>query len=352
MNLYGGRFHGCRANEYMWRGYRLIYMENELLRVCVVASKGADIVELRYKPMDLDVLWHAPQPLCPPGLYIPTIESKTGAFMDFYSGGWQEAFPAGAVPAEYKGAALGVHGEVALMPWDVQIREDTSQRIEIEFSVETLRTPFRLARRMTLERGSPVLYLDELVVNLGEEDTAFIWGHHPAFGAPFLEAGCLIELPRCEISIPEYTERLNRRFAVGSTSQYPYARNLSGAEERIDVVKGKESRTEDVLHFTHLEQGNCNIRNPRLQFSVQLTWDVGVFPYLWCWQLYGGRWGYPYYGRAYTVALEPFTSPILALPECVQTGCAPILGAGNSIASHMEVRLSDARSNSADRSCF
>ncbi|HXI14938.1 MAG TPA: DUF4432 domain-containing protein, partial [Chloroflexota bacterium] len=59
MRIHTERHHGCRVNEYVWRGHRLVVLENELLRVGVVASKGADVVELRYKPRDLDFLWHS-----------------------------------------------------------------------------------------------------------------------------------------------------------------------------------------------------------------------------------------------------------------------------------------------------
>src|SRR2546428_1722721 len=323
MKIYGKRFHGCRAEEYLWRGHRLVVMENELLRVAVVASKGADIIELRYKPRDLDVLWHAPQALCPPGEYVPTITSKLGSFLDYYTGGWQEAFPSGTLPTEYKGAELGVHGEVALLPWDVEVREDGPKRVELELSVETLRTPFRLTRHMILESQSPILYLEEAASNLGEEDFAFMWGHHPAFGPPFLEEGCLIKMPPCEASVPEYSARLNRRLSLNSGSKYPYSPGLSGEAERVDIVKGKENRTEDVLQFTGFSEGWCAVMNPRQQLTVRLAWDQRVFPFVWCWQLYGGRWGYTYLRGAFTLGVGPFTCPNLRLAECGKHNFAP-----------------------------
>src|SRR5947207_856964 len=93
MTLYAQRVHGCRVEEYAWRGHRLIVIENELLKLGVIATKGADIVEFRYKPRDLDVLWHAPQPLPPAGQFVPTTARSQGAFLDYYPGGWQEIFP-------------------------------------------------------------------------------------------------------------------------------------------------------------------------------------------------------------------------------------------------------------------
>lgn len=339
MMIYGGRSHGCRSEEYLWRGHRLVVMENEVLRVAVVASKGADILELRYKPRDLDVLWHAPQPLLPPGEYIPTIASRLGSFLDHFTGGWQEVFPSAGLPTEYKGAELGVHGEVALLPWDVTVREAGPNRIELEFSVETIRTPFRLTRRMLLKSGSAVLQIEESATNLGEEDVAFMWGHHPSFGSPFLEPGCLIEMAPCDCAVPQYSANLNRRFNLNPGSRYPHSPGLSGELERVDVVKGKDNRTEDVLLLSGFEDGWCAIRNPHQQLAVGLVWERSVFPFLWCWQLYGGRRGYPYYGRAYALALEPFTCPILTLTECVEQGLAPTLRAGDTVTSRMEAGI-------------
>ena len=39
-----------------------------------------------------------------------------------------------------------------------------------------------------------------------------------------------------------------------------------------------------------------------------MAWDEKLFQYLWMWQVYGGHNDYPWYGRTYNVALEPFTS--------------------------------------------
>jgi galactose mutarotase-like enzyme len=342
--MYGQRFHGCRAEEYQWRGRTLIVMENEVLRVSIIPSKGADILEFRYKPRDLDVLWHAPQTLLPPGEHIPTIASKFGSFLDFYTGGWQEVFPSGGLPTEYRGAEFGVHGEVSLLPWDVKVCEDSASRIAIKFSVETVRTPFRLEKTLSLTCQSSVLSLQESVANVGEEDLAFMWGHHPAFGGPFLEEGCLIELPDCDVSVPEYSANLNRRLSLNSHSKYPYSPNLKGEPESIAIVKGPQNRTEDNPLFTGFEEGWCAVRNPRQGLAVGVVWEPSVFPFLWSWQLYGGRWGYPYFGRAYVLALEPFNCPLLTLEECVKQKIAPVLGAGKVLTSRMEMGIFSAHS--------
>jgi len=76
--LYHARHHGCRIGEFVWRGHRLIVLENKRLRVGVLASKGADVVEFRYKPLDLDVLWHAPQNRTSTGAGSTSVASCAG----------------------------------------------------------------------------------------------------------------------------------------------------------------------------------------------------------------------------------------------------------------------------------
>jgi Domain of unknown function (DUF4432) len=305
MKRYGARFHGCRVNEFTWRGHQLIVMENQLIRVGILASKGADIIEFRYKPLDLDLMWHAPQTLLP-GEYVPTVARDQGAFLDYYAGGWQEIFPSVGAATEIEGAHLGQHGEVALLPWDVDVREDSEARIELEFRVETVRTPFRLARRMILTDRSPVLRLEETAANLGRQALPYGWGHHPTFGAPFLAAGCVIDLPACD-----------------------------GASTRSEVP-GPEAGTAEVITCSKLEDGWCALRNPALGLAAGLAWDTRVFPFFWMWQVYGGSRGYPYYARTYNLALEPMTCPVQPLAEAAAGNTAPILAAGGSIETALE----------------
>jgi len=44
------------------------------------------------------------------------------------------------------------------------------------------------------------------------------------------------------------------------------------------------------------------------------------------WQVYGGHNDYPWYGRTYNIALEPFSSyPPAGVPNAIQNGSALIL---------------------------
>jgi len=341
MRIHTERHHGCRVNEYVWRGHRLVVLENELLRVGVVASKGADVVELRYKPRDLDFLWHSPHPLLPPAEYVPTTPTPNGTFFDQYHGGWQESLPAGNGVPVYERAALGLHGEVSSLPWDVRIVEDLAERIAVEFSVRGRRTPFWLRRTMILERETPFVRLDETLVNEGEEPVPYMWGHHPAFGPPLISADCVIDLPPAPFVVS--ANQQHGRYEPGRHETWPLARDRQGQPLDASLVPPKDARAVDTLYaeLTGQQKGYAAIRNQALGLGVGLDWDTAVFPYVWCWQAYGGAWGYPYYGRTYHVAIEPFNAPIGSLEDAIRTGTGGRLYPGGEVSTTLRAGAVD-----------
>src|SRR5215510_1255037 len=105
------RNYGCRITELVLEGHRCIALENEKLRVTIIADKGTDIYEFLYKPRDV------------------------GAHMDYYEGGWQELFPNCGGLSLHQGAEIGQHGEVLLLPWSYTITRDDPDEIEVRFEV-------------------------------------------------------------------------------------------------------------------------------------------------------------------------------------------------------------------------
>ena len=83
---------GCRVEtEITFRGWRMVILENKNLRVSVLPEKGSNIVEFRYKPLDLDIMWESPLGLQSKEWFLATNGGGAqGNFMDYYEGGWQE----------------------------------------------------------------------------------------------------------------------------------------------------------------------------------------------------------------------------------------------------------------------
>ena len=102
----------------------MLVLENEELRVAVALDRGAEIVEFRVKALDLDPLLRMPRGIRHPAVQQPSIPGATGSFLDLYAGGWREIAPNGGPPVTYKGAELGQHGELALLPWDAEVSDE------------------------------------------------------------------------------------------------------------------------------------------------------------------------------------------------------------------------------------
>jgi hypothetical protein len=322
------RQHGCRLAFIEARGHSVLVLENQLLRIAILLSKGADIYEFRYKPTDINLLWQGLNEPYPGGRYVEPVARSQGSFLDYFHGGWQELFPNGGFACTYEGANLGQHGEVSVLPWHAAVVEDTADRVEVRLWVDTVRTPFRIERTLTLKSGIPVLDIKWRVQNRGEQKLHYSWGQHPGFGPPFLSEGSVIDLPGgmiCTLAEPAFE---NYRLAPGQRQPWPVAKGADGKEVRVDQVPAKSVRTHDVIWVSDLPEGWAALRNPALGLGFAMLWDIKTFPYFWHWQVYGGLFGYPAWGEMYHVALEPFTGPFGSLVQNIEAGKAPTLEPG------------------------
>lgn len=330
-----GRKTGCRLSlDYTYRGLRVGFLENEWLRIGVLLDKGGDIFEFTYKPHDLDFLWHSPIDLRPQ--FVATNSLVEGHFHDYYHGGWQEVLPsAGWASEPYQGTVQGLHGELSLLPQDVRVIIDSSDEVAIEMSANLYRSPLRIVRTLTLRRGQPRLFIDERLTNLATVEFAVMWGHHPAFGEPFLSPDCHVETPAGQVTVMAY--HANGLWQPDQSTAYPQALNRrTGKSQSVAQVLPKETGSVDVLAFKQLTAGWYAITNRKMRIGFAMAWDHELFPYLWMWQNYGGHTDYPWYGRAYCCALEPFTSfPPVGIAGAVRNGSAKMLAAGETIETRL-----------------
>ena len=320
-----GRKAGCRITlDYQYKGMRVAFLENDLLRVGVLVDKGADVFEFTYKPRNLDFLWQSPIPMQKP--YVATSALPEGAFHDYYYGGWQEVLPsAGWASESYMGTYQGLHGEVSLLPFEARISEDTPERVTLSTFVRTYRSPLQLERHMTLERGKAALFIKERLVNESPGEFAIMWGHHPAFGKPFLDENCVVKAPAKKVEVLDFHP--NGLWEIGGDYDFPMVPNRrSGELQDITQVLPKETQSADVVFFKELSEGWYLLNNPKKGLGFGMAWDAELFKYLWMWQVYGGHNDYPWYGRTYNIALEPFTSyPPAGITTAIQNQSARYL---------------------------
>ncbi len=326
-----GRKEGCRISlDYTYRGMRVAFLENDLVRVGVLVDKGADIFEFTYKPLDLDFMWQSPIPMRRP--FVATSALPEGAFHDYYYGGWQEVLPsAGWASEPYLGTYQGLHGEVSLLPFEAHIAQDTPDAVELRTSVRLYRSPLSLERTMRLERGRAALFIRERLTNEAPVEFAIMWGHHPAFGEPFVDDSCVVHTPASKVEVMDYHP--NGLWQPGGDYDFPMVPDRRTGQLRdITQVLPRHTGTVDVVFFKGLAEGWYGLTNRRLKVGFGMAWDRELFRYLWMWQVYGGHTDYPWYGRTYNCALEPFTGyPPAGIRRAIDNGTARIMQPGETI---------------------
>jgi hypothetical protein len=325
----------CQISEHTLDcGFRAVTLENEFLSVTILPTKGADIYQLIYKPRELDLLWKSPWGLNPVGAGISTAATSEEAWLEHYEGGWQEIFPNGGDACVYKGCHLNFHGEVSTLSWNYQL-ESHKDMVRADFNVSTFRSPFKIKRSMILESGKPHLRMIERISNFAEEEMHFMWGHHPAFGAPFLTENVTIQMPPALFQ-SHHTEICPlSQIAAGTESHWPM---IPGKSRAIDLsrIPPSSERHCEFGYLRELESGWYALSNKEHDFTFGLVWPLEVFPYLWFWQELRGSFGFPWHGRCYVMAIEPFTSiPGTGLENAIASGTAPLLPPGGSVEAEL-----------------
>lgn len=333
------RNHGCRISDsWLFDGMRTVILENALLRVVVLVDKGSDIIEFRYKPHDLDFLHFAPGGIRNPTQNTPPAASNA-PYLDYFSGGWNEILPNGGPSVIYRGADLGQHGEISLLPWSYAILEDNPERVTVRLWVRPIRTPLFLEKTLSMTADQATLFIDERLVNEGGESVDFMWGHHIAFGRPFLDQGVVIDVPASSIEAGgEWPHYGPRRFKAAATGNWPYIATPEGGTDNAAYVPAFGTmKTQEMAYLSGLKDGWYAITNPVRQVGFGIRFDPAIFGYIWYWQQMGNvAAGFPWWSQLHTQALEPWSSyPSNGLMEAIENGTALRLAPGAEICTSL-----------------
>ena len=327
---------GCRAREVtLPGGMPAVTIENDLIAATVLPGKGADVYEFVSKPHGVDVLWKSPWGLKSAAGGVPAATDSVTAWLEAYEGGWQVMFPSGGGPCRYKGVELNFHGEASLAAWDHAIVAAGGDAAEIRLGCRLRRSPFRIERTMRVEAGRPVLRVRERIVNEGREAMAAMWGHHPAYGAPFLDGACRIDTNARVVRADDELDGPANRLAPAGEFAWPTGWRDDTAVD-LSVVPGPDDPPRQTLAYLAEfagEHGWYGITNRDLGLGVGLVWPTAVFPFAWFWQEMHASPGFPWYRSVYVMAIEPFSSiPGQGLEKVMaKTGTELFLEAGASL---------------------
>lgn len=266
-------------------GLRAVVLENERLRVTVVPDKGGDVVEFLHKPTDTDFVWLSPQGLRNPHDHLQGAADDVAQFIDHYEGGWQEVFPNGGAPSEYRGARLAQHGEVSGLPWHCEVVADSEEEVAVRLSVRTRRLPYRMEKVFRLRSGTAALEIEGRATNEAGLPLHAMWGQHIVYGLPFLRPGARIRLPEGVKVIPHQSaiNPAGRRVQAGGPWEWPVVPADGGGETDLSVVQEPGSPS-DIVYLTGFDEGWYEISG---DIGMRVEWDATLLPYLWMWQEFG-----------------------------------------------------------------
>lgn len=296
------------TDQWKYNDMRVVWMENDLVKIGVLVGRGADIFEFRYKRFDQNFLLRLPGEIKNPAS-IFTQKRDTGSQMeDYYYGGWQDCLPNSA-PFTYRGASYGQHGEVWGITWQYSIIEDSADQVTLKCWVRPMRTPLLVEKYLTLKKDSSALTVKSRVTNEGGTHFDMIWGQHIAFGLPFIKDEMEIEVNATFLEAEEQMPE-KRRFKPGIKNDWPMAMHIDGKLAPADQVEAAGvNNYSDLAYLSGFgDKGQYSITNHAQGLGFGVEWDARLFKYLWYWLERNGLKSFPWWGNTYTVALEPWTT--------------------------------------------
>jgi hypothetical protein len=324
---------------------RALVFENDATRIVLLPEKGSEIFAVESRKHNVDVLWKSPWGFRPPAISSGTSNNAEAIWLDHYAGGWQELFPNAGDACFYRGADLTFHGEASVAPWRHEIAVGSNGEEEARLELRLARSPFRLEKRVSLDPVLPILRLWERVTNDGSDRMPYMWGHHPAYGAPFLAEGCRLQVPAATYEA-DLVQAPRTWLDPGKRSTWPVVDRVGGGTVDLSAVPGPEARVANLGYLLDLREGWYALANPSIGLGVGVVWPLDVFPCIWLWQEFQGTQDYPWYGSIYVMGVEPHSShPGHGLLKALDHGTARWLEPGEQQTMELRMVLFDGARN-------
>lgn len=271
---------GCTVQEDVVFGIQTVTLENELLRVRILTGKGADIYELVYKPLHMDVLLKAG------GLaafeHRNLAEQRLTYYSELFTGGWQDCLPHRARYRELD-ITQETGGIAATVPWDFEIVRSDADAVSLRCCVQLPEIPFFVEKIFTIRRGEPQLYIEQRVRNTGTAAVQFSWTQHAAFGGQFLDEHVSIELPDC---VAFHARKYDSSFGDDFSRFEDPADRITmpdGTSRDLRQVLNRQTHEQLFTVLKGITEPRVKLVNRKKKVSVQLVWELEAFPFIRYW---------------------------------------------------------------------
>lgn len=275
-----------------YKDQNAISIESSLILAQFLPGIGAKLSSLVYKPRNLELLVHRPDPkyrIAPyDGDYVA--QGECSGLDDMFPSidrCYYERFP-------WQGTLIPDHGEVWSLPWECRIESD-----RLHFSVHGVRFPYQLEKWVSL-RDEGALHIDYRVTNLSGFDFDFLWAAHPMF---VLEEGAQVRLPGGVHHIVTAFSATGSMGKYGEVLDWPDATLPGGQTLDLSRMRPASVRQASKYYIKgKLPEGWCTLTYPKSMLDLTLSFPVESVPYLSLLPNEGG------WQDLYMIFIEPATA--------------------------------------------
>jgi hypothetical protein len=300
-----------------------VRLSSDVLEVVLRPARGCDVVSVVDRATGCELMFRSPWAGQAP---VAAAWDDRSRWLSGYPGGWQVLCPNAGPARELDGALQGFHGEAAVVPWRVLEVDGAG----LSACVDLFSAPVRLHR--TVRVAGPVVQVEDTVENLGSTARSVAWVQHIGLGAALVEDGARLHLPACTVLADPSAP--GTVLAPDSRHRWPRAHAADGTEVDLGPIPG--GPREIFAALDGFDDGWCAITNEARGVGVAVHWDSSCFPYAWLWQELQATQGFPWFGRARVLGIEPAN----VLPDHGRSRPpAPVLAAGGRWATMVELSV-------------
>ena len=308
------------------RGTRIAWINTGSgFRYKVVIDRGLDIADAFYNQYNLSWISHL-------GITPPQPFSAKGIdWLRTFGGGLLTTCGLSHVggPESDEFGERGLHGHISNIPAElVNISQPDPLTGKLDFSITGIMRetkPFgpslELHRTISGTLGSPMLRIQDKVINRGNTPAPHMLLYHFNFGWPLIDVGTDLKWEG------DWTTRNGDRngiiFKEGNSFKKAPAPlpSHNGSGEEVAFI--------DVVHNNG--KSSCGLFNPHLQFGVTIRFNKSELPWLTNWQ----HWG----KNEYVTGLEPGTHPPIGQAAARANGTLIEIQPGESRSYDLQVEI-------------
>lgn len=288
--------------EVRWRGRAAASIENEVLRVTVLAE-GGHVCEIFHKPTGVNPLWVPPWPTMDPSNYRGNGDSEARLLSGIHGHNLcLDLF--GAPSAEEAAAGIGVHGEASVARYELTA--------DLRMCAELPLHGLAFERLLTLH-GERLL-IHERVTNRTAVDRPIAYTQHVTLGPPFLEPGkTQFSVPATRaMTYPTDFAGPDGYLAIGREFDWPHAplRDGSGTWDLRQIPdRSRAAAFSTQLMDPSRERAHFLAWSPTHSLAFGYEWRRADFPWLGIWEENRSRQHEPWNGRTLARGMEFGASP-------------------------------------------